>query len=827
MGAGAPWSVKGIDPRAREVAKDLARRQGMTLGDWLNRVILEDSAQLLQAPANEAHAEVPAEELGRLNEALERLSARIESAEHRSSLAISGVDQTVLGLLARLEQAERAQAEVAARLGEAGAAGGEEIAGQRPAEALRALEAALGKVASHLYDSEARTRQALEELRTELATRPAGAAAPEAAMDEAAARLVGRLEEAEARTSGAIKGLEASLADFEQRLAATEARSDAAAGPLEQLAEELSRRFEARGQALADRIGAATEARLSAVEGAVGRMAGAARASEERAARIADRMGHEVLRLAEALGRRMEGVETRSAAAIEQVGGEVARIAEVMEDRLRRADEVQAESLERLGAEIARITERLTERLASSERRTAQTMDDIGERVSRVADRLNERHERASVEIAERIRQSEERTARLLQEARDKIDRSLAASPPRAVAEAVSPAAVMARLEPETRAEPPDFAALFADALGRQAPETDEADDLAGAPLDDDAEEMFEAAALRTAEDDAPEGFAADDLAEALELPAPGPEAKEEPPLSTRELIERARAAARAEAGAVPEPQALFAGARPAPRRPRREGARLRQGVMIAAGAALVSVSTVGLTLYRAQLVDQPRTGPNDAGAILPGKSTPQAAVALAPQVIGEPTPLAGGENLQALYAEAVKRIEAKDKAGVVDLKRAANLGYAPAQFYLAKLYEAGEAGVPKDLAEARRWTERAAEGGERKAMHNLALYEFEGTGGPRDMEAAAQWFRKAADRGVVDSQYNLAKLYDAGYGVPKNPAEAYKWYLIAARSGDSEAMAAAARVKPELSPQAAAAIQTAARSFRPEEAAPQLASAG
>src|SRR5512140_3559851 len=40
MTAGAPWSVKGIDPKAREVAKDLARRSGMTLGEWPNRVIL-------------------------------------------------------------------------------------------------------------------------------------------------------------------------------------------------------------------------------------------------------------------------------------------------------------------------------------------------------------------------------------------------------------------------------------------------------------------------------------------------------------------------------------------------------------------------------------------------------------------------------------------------------------------------------------------------------------------------------------------------------------------------------------------------------------------
>ena len=42
MTAGQPWSVKGIDPKAREAAKDLARRSGMTLGEWLNQVILED-----------------------------------------------------------------------------------------------------------------------------------------------------------------------------------------------------------------------------------------------------------------------------------------------------------------------------------------------------------------------------------------------------------------------------------------------------------------------------------------------------------------------------------------------------------------------------------------------------------------------------------------------------------------------------------------------------------------------------------------------------------------------------------------------------------------
>jgi len=167
-----------------------------------------------------------------------------------------------------------------------------------------------------------------------------------------------------------------------------------------------------------------------------------------------------------------------------------------------------------------------------------------------------------------------------------------------------------------------------------------------------------------------------------------------------------------------------------------------------------------------------------------------------------------------------VRRIEAKDYKAVADLRRAADGGHPQAQFYLAKLYEGGEAGLLKDIAEARRWTERAAQNGDRKAMHNLALYYFEGTGGPKNATAAAQWFHRASDLGLLDSQFNLARLYEEGFGVGQNPAEAYKWYLIGARSGDGESRAAAERVKAKLSPQARAAAERAAAAFRPETTA-------
>lgn len=45
MKPGIPWSVKGIDGKAREIAKDAATSQGQTLGQWLNQKILESASE--------------------------------------------------------------------------------------------------------------------------------------------------------------------------------------------------------------------------------------------------------------------------------------------------------------------------------------------------------------------------------------------------------------------------------------------------------------------------------------------------------------------------------------------------------------------------------------------------------------------------------------------------------------------------------------------------------------------------------------------------------------------------------------------------------------
>jgi localization factor PodJL len=44
MKSGGPWHVKGVHPGARHSAQDAARRAGMSVGEWLNSVILDSAA---------------------------------------------------------------------------------------------------------------------------------------------------------------------------------------------------------------------------------------------------------------------------------------------------------------------------------------------------------------------------------------------------------------------------------------------------------------------------------------------------------------------------------------------------------------------------------------------------------------------------------------------------------------------------------------------------------------------------------------------------------------------------------------------------------------
>lgn len=475
--AAAPWSVKGIEPKAREIAKDLARRSGMTLGEWLNTIIMEDGDddEGITPLSRRAHAADSYErrgrsrrlddayggnddQLDRLGASIDAIAARLEAAERRSTVAIQGVDQAVAGLVRRLDGQDQAGKDWGRRIddiaeelreGHRRLRRFEQEAGPQTAETFGKVEATMGTLAGRLYDIEERQRIGANELRQRMDA-VEKAAGPGVGAD-LLAQVGQRLDQAQNRTAEALRGLERSFAGLDQRLRATEGRiepeSARETARFEKLAESLSRSVEASRAEMIRRLDTAeTEGRVERIERAVLSIGEQVRTSEERSAKAVEAMGREVLRIAENLNGRVQSIETGQSAGLEQlsrkVEGDMGRLAQGVEQRLTATDDRHALALERLGGEITRISDRLSERIAQSERRSQQALEDITRRLADSSSRIEQQYDRASGELAERMRMSEERTAALIAEARENIERRAESVQPN-----VTPAA-----EPDWRA---------------------------------------------------------------------------------------------------------------------------------------------------------------------------------------------------------------------------------------------------------------------------------------------------------------------------------------------------------------------------------------
>lgn len=422
-----------------------------------------------------------------------------------------------------------------------------------------------------------------------------------------------------------------------------------------------------------------------------------------------------------------------------------------------------AADLEQVRAEIAAMADAMERRLSRADEIHAHALERLGAEVARISERLAERlanaERRGSMavdEVSEQVSRVAERIHQRQERAAEDVSDRLRQAEERT-----------ARLLEETRAQ---IEASFAAARSRFAP-----GDLP------------------------PDGIVRE----------PGPSPLDEPAsfaetagLSTREVIEQARA----EAGMGDLPKAVrrkegFSFFAPRRKRKGPSSTTLQTALFVTGTAAALGAGVASYMLGVAEPAPSTVSAPN-ADAV-PGE--PRLAIALDPQPAESAAPAARPhmEKAATLYGEAVKMLKQKNWDGADKLRQAASMGYPPAQFHLARLYETGGPGIVKDPVEARRWTEQAARGGEAKAMHNLALYYYEGTGIAKDPAKAAQWFRRAADKGLTDSQYNLGRLYEDGVGVPKDLAEAYRWYSRAANSGDTDAKAAAVRVAQLLAPEA------------------------
>lgn len=174
--------------------------------------------------------------------------------------------------------------------------------------------------------------------------------------------------------------------------------------------------------------------------------------------------------------------------------------------------------------------------------------------------------------------------------------------------------------------------------------------------------------------------------------------------------------------------------------------------------------------------------------------------------------------NAVAQFQLGLSHLEAGRNADAVRLIRlSANQGQPAAQYRLAKLYEAG-IGVKVNGKTAKDLLSRAADAGNRIAMHDLGHYYATGADGASpDLQQAVKWFSMAAERGVLDSQFNLAVLYQGGSGVTLSLEEAYVWYAIAGAQGDKMATQRSQAVALELSEDGLAKAKSRVKAFAPK----------
>ncbi len=287
MTATAPWSVKGIDPHAREVAKELARREGMTLGEWLNRMIVEQGGEAAPAPDFGSGAGEPIP----LEPSVRGLLGRLEHSERDQVAVAARFEQ----LADELRTDQMRLAERIRRMEQTADTGG----GGGVTEALHSLEQTVGRLAGHVYDGESRTNDVIRDL---------GACF---------VKLDGRLRQVEGRGAftgdasfaEALEGVRAEIAalssDLERKLSRVDAIN---AHSLEKLGAEVARISER----LAERItNAERRAALSAEE--VG----------EQVSRVAERIHQRQERAADDVNERFRQAEERTAKLLEGMRADI------------------------------------------------------------------------------------------------------------------------------------------------------------------------------------------------------------------------------------------------------------------------------------------------------------------------------------------------------------------------------------------------------------------------------------------------------------------------------------------------------------------------
>lgn len=844
--SGNPWSVKGIDPRARAIAKSAARREGMTLGEWLNKVILDDEPDGGLSGWDDKLSNFPGfggggggdDEDDALQGIVSRLATRLEAAERRASLALSGVDQSVLGLSRRLEaleeEHEEGNEELESALARSRAAQDELLERIRKlertgpgqnGEAIKAVETALGKFAARLYETEREVRGELdtlalkEERRRESAEKAVKSL--QQRLDETDRKLSGEdaalkelVEERHRHVSGELESVQNTTRTLQQRLTAAEGATHRAAELLSRSHEKLEarlkdiesrggdalsqtdfqRRFDNLAGELADVI-RTTRADFArqieqvtgqndagqlrrALEQAETRIASAEQRQSEQLVRIGDQIG----KLAHAMERRLNETDRRleNRLAEAERGRRQSSDQAAIEARLAQVREENATAVKRMGEEVAKLGSSLADRVQQAEHRSASAMQAAGERMAQVVEKLQARTTSPEQDLQTRITASEERTAKRIEDAMGKLHDRLDTARSEQV-EALTPvqramSALADRLEAIEKRSGGEPAPGAEDGAAAGSAAEAALPEFAPLPVPPGVEQPAAAAEDAFGIETRPDGFVVDAEAPVREPRRPRDEGNSEPAPAPKKPR---RAAA---LGATADSDFLIAARNSARagRGSRSDYSRFEpdHGEATAGRGrwVLVGASALSFIIIGAA-----------AGLLIldtltaPADRTQGAEVRedTLNSLFAEPAPAGAGPAAPAeIEAEVEARVSSPDEQQST-IASAGPVGAEPAAA------EPAPARLQTLAAGTAPTLEEAAAAGDPVARYQLALQRLEAG----SLEDAAALMRRAAEQGIPAAQFRYARMLQRGEGVTANPDTARLWMVRAAQNGHVRAM--------------------------------------
>jgi localization factor PodJL len=839
MKPGIPWSVKGIEPEAREAAKLAARKAGLTLGEWLNSVIFDQSAHIVGQQAD-SHAwenyvsSPPPPEPPRPDFAPRQPAARVDRRDD-SALRLQDIAQQLADLaqrerqsapppatersraaereefervLERVDENERQTVEaltavnerltlLARQIGQVGRSGGLERPEDVPG--YPALESAIRSVVEHIEVSEKRTRDSLKSMQDRLAAVseqrgiPSGedllrAAPVLSGLDSRLADMANRIQRSEGLMTERIESLRSTAQQM-----ANQAQASAVTALRGELREVETRMLASLKEAQAAAANApsvvATEiARLH------GDMAGLARRLDDVKAGAASDRDVQSLRAAiEQLSARVaQGPDLRPLADMDKRLGDINRRLEQAAAASR--DEPQVSALEQ---RIAELDHRLAEaiRLQGDQQALHRLEDSIAavnDRVVRTEQQLG--HLESMEQAIRQLYDSLEQTRMSVGDAAD-------AAATRALERYQPPQPLFPGPSPELQALEDGLRAIrdSAAVAERRHQDTFEAVHETLAEIVDKIGELE--AAPRAAPPPAPAAAAAPAeppkpasvIPDESGPPAPTDDASTQEPLSgSDDFIAAARRAAQA---AATRPSAL-----------RAEYAVLTQPAAEQQPARLSFLQRLrGKRIEAAPKTDQAAAAPSNGNRrtlILAGLVLLVAASVFAYRSLSAPSAPAvqqsGRVEMPAKPAvAALPPAPAAPAAPAVATSKVGLLVTPPDALVTGSLPSGSAPQSPPiatrlDLPPPAAGTEAlrtAAANGDARAQFIVAGRYLDGQGVPQDFAKSLFWYQQAASQGLAPAQYRLATLYELGKGTEADPAEALAWYERAALGGNVKAM--------------------------------------